>query len=83
MARQQRHGLITSTAVYTALAPNRFKDFGGIFADTRRFRATETALSLVAGGKAAESRRLFRRRQESDCAGLRGGAGRTRTCKRL
>src|SRR5580658_220371 len=34
--------------------------------------------------KAAESQRLFRRRQETEnCAGLRGGAGRTRICKQL
>jgi hypothetical protein len=44
------------------------RDRGGIFGDTRRFRATETALFRVSGGKATESQRLFRRRQETGIA---------------
>jgi hypothetical protein len=32
------------------------RDPGGIFGDTGRFRATETALSRVLGGKATERR---------------------------
>jgi hypothetical protein len=35
------------------------RDWAGISYDTRRFRATETVLSRVSGGKAAESQRLF------------------------
>jgi transcriptional regulator with XRE-family HTH domain len=38
------------------------------FADTDQFRAAETALSCVSGGKAAESQRLSRRRQETGIA---------------
>jgi hypothetical protein len=37
----------------------------GIFDDTSRFHAAETALSRVFGGTATESQRLFRRRQET------------------
>jgi Terminase small subunit/NADH:flavin oxidoreductase / NADH oxidase family len=53
------------------------RDRGGIFGDIGRFRAIETALSRVSGGKAAESQRLFRTRQETgfaqDCVvGLAG-----------
>ena len=44
------------------------RDRDGIFGDTGRFRVTETALSRVSGGKAAESQRLFRRRQETGIA---------------
>jgi hypothetical protein len=43
-------------------------DRGGIFSDMSRFRAAETALSRVSAGKAAESQRLFRRRQETGIA---------------
>jgi hypothetical protein len=35
------------------------RDGGGFFGDTSRFRATETALSRVSGGKAAGSKGLF------------------------
>jgi hypothetical protein len=53
------------------------RDWAGFFGDTCRFRAVETAPSRVSGGKAAESQRLFRRRQETgivqDCVvGLAG-----------
>jgi hypothetical protein len=44
------------------------RDWGGIFGVTGRFRAAETALSRASGGKAAESQRLFRRRQETGVA---------------
>jgi hypothetical protein len=44
------------------------RDWGRVFGDIRRFRAAETARSRVSGGKAAESQRLFRRRQESGVA---------------
>jgi hypothetical protein len=44
------------------------RDWAGVFGDTRRFRGTETAPSRVAGGKAAESQRLFRRRHEAGIA---------------
>jgi hypothetical protein len=50
------------------------KEFGeardgvATFGGDRRFRAAETALSGVSGGKAAESQRLFRRRQETGIA---------------
>jgi hypothetical protein len=37
---------------------------GGVFSDISRFRATETALSRVTGGKATESQRLFQRREK-------------------
>src|ERR1700761_9113495 len=37
------------------------RDWGGIFRDAGRFRSTETALSRISGGKAAESQRLFQR----------------------
>jgi hypothetical protein len=55
----------------TTKSPYKFgkaRDRGGIFGDTGRSRATETALSRVSGGKAAESQRLFRRRQETGFA---------------
>ena len=41
---------------------------GGIFCDTGRFRAVETALSRVSVGKTAECQRLSRRRQENRSA---------------
>jgi hypothetical protein len=41
------------------------RDRGGIFGDIGRFRATETALAGASGGKATESQRLFRTRQET------------------
>jgi hypothetical protein len=44
------------------------RDWVGVFGHTRRFRAAETALSRVSGGKAAESQRLFRRRRETGVA---------------
>jgi hypothetical protein len=44
------------------------RDRGGIFGDTGRFRATETALAGASGGKAAESQRLFRPCQETGIA---------------
>jgi hypothetical protein len=44
------------------------RDRGGIFGDASQFPATETALSRVSGGKAAESQRLFQRRQETGIA---------------
>jgi hypothetical protein len=44
------------------------RDWAAIFGDVRRSRATETALSRVSGGKAAESQRLFRPRQETGIA---------------
>jgi hypothetical protein len=40
------------------------RDWAGFFGDTTGFRAAETAVSRVPSGKAAESQRLFRRRQE-------------------
>ena len=42
------------------------RDPAGIFGDGGRSWAAETALSRVSGGKAAESQRLFRSRQEGD-----------------
>jgi hypothetical protein len=42
------------------------RDQAGIFGDAGRSWAAETALSRVSGGKAAESQRLFRSRQEGD-----------------
>jgi hypothetical protein len=50
-------------------AGKRFGEAGdraGIFGDAGRSPAAETALSRVSGGKAAESQRLFRSRQEGD-----------------
>jgi hypothetical protein len=44
------------------------RDWGANFGDNGRFRATETAPSRVSDGKAAESQRLFRRRQENGIA---------------
>jgi hypothetical protein len=44
------------------------RDWGANFGDNGRFRAAETALSRVSAGKAAESQRLFRRRQETEVA---------------
>jgi hypothetical protein len=44
------------------------RDWAGVFGDTHRSRGTETAPSRVPGGKAAESQRLFRRRQETGIA---------------
>jgi hypothetical protein len=41
------------------------RDRGGIFGDIRRFPVTETVLSHVSRGKAAESQRLFPLRQET------------------
>ena len=41
------------------------RDWGGIFGVTGRFPEAETALSRVSRGKAAESQRLFRPRQET------------------
>jgi hypothetical protein len=53
------------------------RDRGGIFGDTGRVWAVETALTRVSGGKAAESQRLFPRRQETgfaqDCVVVSGG----------
>src|ERR1700760_2680735 len=44
------------------------RDRGGNSGDMSRFRAAETSLSRVSGRKAAESQRLFRRRQETGVA---------------
>jgi hypothetical protein len=44
------------------------RDWGGILGDSGRFQVTEPALSRVSAGKAAESQRLFRRRQETGIA---------------
>jgi hypothetical protein len=44
------------------------RDWAGVFGDIGRFRATETVLSPVSDGKAAESQRLFARRQEPGIA---------------
>jgi site-specific recombinase XerD len=41
------HRSITSTAVYTALAPNRFKDFWGVSAS--RWRCTENGSGHLSG----------------------------------
>jgi hypothetical protein len=44
------------------------RDWAGFFGDTCQFQAVETARSRVSGGKAAESQRLFRPRQETGIA---------------
>jgi hypothetical protein len=44
------------------------RDSAGIFGDIGQFCVTETALSRVSGGKATESQRLFRTRQETGIA---------------
>jgi hypothetical protein len=53
------------------------RDRDGIFGGAGRFRATETDAIRVSGGKAAESQRQFRRRQETgiaqDCVVVSGG----------
>jgi hypothetical protein len=55
------------------------RDRGGIFGGTGRFRTTETALSRVSG---QQSRGMLKTIPTApgnrSCAGLRGGAGRTR-----
>jgi hypothetical protein len=55
------------------------RDWGGILGDSGRFQVTETALSRVSAGKAAESQRLFQPRQEAGIAQERvvGPAGLT------
>ena len=42
------------------------RDWGGILGDSGRFQVTETARSRVSAGKAAESQRPLRRRQEPE-----------------
>ena len=44
------------------------RDWAGIFGDIGQFCVTETAPSRVCGGKATESQRLFRWRQETGIA---------------
>jgi hypothetical protein len=62
------------TSLCSARGNSAGKEFGeardgvATFGGDRRFRAAETALSGVSGGKAAESQRLFRRRQETGIA---------------
>jgi hypothetical protein len=57
------------------------RDRGGIFGDAGRFLATETVLSRVSR---QQSRGMLKTIPTApgnrSCAGLRGGAGRTRTC---
>jgi hypothetical protein len=66
---ERRHlGLEQSLSATGNSAGKKFgeaRDWAGIFGDTTGFRATETTLSGVPGGKAAESQRLSRRRQET------------------
>jgi hypothetical protein len=52
---------LTGTLQRSRCAPRRRRHTG-------RFRAIETALSRVSGGKATESQRLFRTRQETGFA---------------
>jgi hypothetical protein len=84
-----------STDIRTGLCPRagipagkmfaEARDQGGILGDNGRFPAAETALSRVPGGKATESQRLFRRRQETvfACDCMVGLAGLKLATKRL
>jgi hypothetical protein len=57
------------------------RDRGGFFGDTGRFRAIETALSRVSRRQShGKSKAIPNAPGNRICVGLRGGAGRTRTC---
>jgi hypothetical protein len=59
-----RTGLCSRAEIPPGKGLARPETGGDIFGGTCRFRATETARSPVSSGKAAETQRLFRRRQE-------------------
>jgi hypothetical protein len=63
-----RTGLSTATGNSAGKRFSEARDRDGIFRGTGRFRATETDAIRVSAGKAAESQRLFRRRQETEVA---------------
>jgi hypothetical protein len=63
-----RTGLCPRAGIPAGKGFGEARDRGGTFGDTRRFQVAETTLSRVSGGKAAESQRIFRSRQETAIA---------------